>query len=210
MRRALIALSTLAALAGPAGAHPHVFVDAGAGFRLDGEGRLAGLRIVWTYDAFTSLVLFDQLGLDEDRDGVLDEADLAAIVAGETDWPPEYDGDVHLDMAGAPVPLGRPENGEAWMEEDRISVAFDLPLASPLETPDGARLRLYDPFYYYAYSVSLLEAGAGPCRPVLHPFVPDEATSELRLTLSALSQEEVPEQEEVGALFADEVVLACG
>lgn len=202
--------AVLACLAGPSGAHPHIFVDAVAGFRFDDDGRLASLRITWTYDAFTSLVMFDQLGPDADRDGRLDDADRAAIVAGETEWPPEYDGDVHLDVGGVPVAMGRPRDGEAWMEDDRVSVAFDLPLAAPLEVTDGARLRLYDPYYYYAYAmVNLEEHGPTPCEARIERFEPDAATATIQTQLAALSQEEMPAQEDVGALFADEVHLSC-
>ena len=70
----------------PCASHPHVFVDARTGFHFDAQGRLTALRITWTYDAFTSLKLFDILDLDKDNDGLLDDADRAAIVAGETEW----------------------------------------------------------------------------------------------------------------------------
>lgn len=205
MRRVL---PFVAALAGPAFAHPHVFVDAKAGFRMDNEGRLTALRITWTYDAFSSLVLFDQLALDPDGDGELDDADRAKIVRGETDWPPEYEGDTYLDLGGATVELGRPEGGVAWMAEDRVSVAFDLPIADPLAAPDGARLRLYDPVYYYAYDVVGAEVD-GTCSARIDPFVADAATSRLQATLAALSREETPDRDDVGALFADAVILAC-
>ncbi|MEM7642076.1 MAG: DUF1007 family protein [Pseudomonadota bacterium] len=201
---------TLAGLSAPAGAHPHIFVDATAGFRFDGDGRLTSLRITWTYDTFTSLVMFDQLGLDADRDGQLDDADRAAIVAGETEWPPEYNGDIHLDLDGRVIAMGRPRDGEAWMEDDRVAVSFDLPLAEPLDAPHGARLRLYDPFYYYAYTmVDLGEAETAPCTARIDPFELDAALEQVQISLFDLGREEIPDQEDVGALFADEVHLSC-
>ncbi len=205
-----ILAATVAGLSGPAGAHPHIFVDATAGFRFDDDGRLTSLQITWTYDTFTSLVMFDQLGLDADRDGLLDDADRAAIVAGETEWPPEYNGDVHLDLDGAAVAMGRPRDGKAWLKDDRVSVTFDLPLAEPLDTPDGARLRLYDPRYYYAYTmVDPAEAEQTPCTARIDPFELDEALEMAQISLFELRREEIPEQEDVGALFADEVHLSC-
>ncbi|KIT15762.1 DUF1007 family protein [Jannaschia aquimarina] len=213
MRRMLLSVLTTAlmSLGHHAVAHPHVFVDARTGFIFDDDGQLTGLRITWTYDALTSLFLFDTLDLDKDRDGELDDADRAAIAAGETDWPPEYNGDVYLEVDGAIVPVARPLNAEAWMEDDLISVAFDLPLAEIVSDPDGALLRLYDPIYYYAYTILPLEDETpGPCRAEVIPFEPDEATAELQVKLAALSREETPEQENVGALFADRVTLTCG
>jgi ABC-type uncharacterized transport system substrate-binding protein len=212
MRRVLPFLAAaVAGLAGPAAAHPHIFVDAIAGFRFDDDGRLASLRITWTYDAFTSLVMFDQLALDPDGDGRLDDADRAAIVAGETEWPPDYNGDVHLDDGGAPVAMGRPRDGAAWMENDRVTVTFDLPLAAPRVLSDGLRLRLYDPFYYYAYDVVGAETAEGaPCMARIDPFEVDAASRMVQFQLFDLGREEIPAQEDVGALFADEVHLTCG
>ena len=45
-------------LGGPAKAHPHVFVDARTGFIFGTGGQLEALRISWTYDEFTTLILF--------------------------------------------------------------------------------------------------------------------------------------------------------
>lgn len=197
-------------LAGPALAHPHIFVDARAGFQFDDAGRLAALRITWTYDAFTSLTLFDILDLDKDNDGLLDDADRAAIVAGETEWQDGYRGDTYLEEDGADIPLAKPLNGAAFQADDRITVSFDLPLEAPLDVSGTVVLKLYDPFYYYSYTVVGLEPlDHETCRVDLDAFVPDEAAAELQAKLALLSREETPEQEDVGRLFADEVTLLC-
>ncbi|WP_138464230.1 DUF1007 family protein [Poseidonocella sp. HB161398] len=196
-----------------AAAHPHVFVDASAGLRFDAEGRLAGLRITWLYDAFTTLNLYVQLGLDADNDGALDAGDLAKIAEGETDWPPDYPGDTYLFLDGAPVALARPENGTARMEDDRVEVSFDLDLAAPLEVAGhAASLKLYDPEYFYAYTLGTVLDSALPagCRTEVIPFEPDAADKALRRELAALSAEEVPDDPQIGARFADELRLTCG
>ncbi len=59
-------------------------MDAKAGFSVNQDGLLTGLYISWTYDAFTTLFLFDALDLDRDKDGQLNDEDRAAIVRGET------------------------------------------------------------------------------------------------------------------------------
>ena len=46
-------------LGGPVKAHPHVFVDARTGFIFGADGQLEPLRISWTYDEFTTLILFE-------------------------------------------------------------------------------------------------------------------------------------------------------
>lgn len=211
-RHLILLLLPFLGLPAPAAAHPHVFVDAAVGFRVEGT-ELSSLRVSWVYDEFTSLILFDILSLDADGDGLLNDADLARVVEGETDWPDDYNGDIYLEAGGRQVALGRPMNASAEMPDDRIIVHFDLPLSAPLDLTDGpAILRLYDPNYYYAYTVTvrtgpMFEAGA--CAATVTPFEPDETTSALQDQLAALSREEFPEQENVGRLFADEVVLTC-
>ncbi|QYX56465.1 DUF1007 family protein [Roseovarius sp. SCSIO 43702] len=215
LRPARLALAALAIVsAETAQAHPHVFVDARAAFLVTDEGQLHALRISWTYDAFTTLRLFETLDLDRDGDGALDDADRAAIVAGETDWPPEYKGDTWLELGGAPRPLTRPENASALMEDERITVTFDLPLETPADLAGlEAILRLYDPIFYYAYTIhpaaGLAPDLPGTCTTRIVPFEPDETTFALKEKLSALSREETPEDENVGRLFTDELHLSC-
>jgi ABC-type uncharacterized transport system substrate-binding protein len=189
-------------------------VDARTGFLFNENGQLRALRISWTYDAFTTLFLFDILDLDKDGDGSLDDEDHAAIVAGETDWPPDYNGDIHLELAGQDRPLSRPENASARMEDNQITVAFDLPLVAPADmSGKQAILRLYDPVYYYSYTILsdglLQQPLPSTCDTEDIPFQPDAAAAALQAQLAALSQEETPEQENVGRLFSDEVHLIC-
>ena len=197
---------------GRAAAHPHVFVDAEIGFAIT-DSRVSALRISWTYDEFTTLVLFDILDLDADGDGVLNEDDLANVAAGETEWPEHYNGDVYMEISGDPIVLDRPFNASAEMQGDRITVRFDLPLREPHDlSGDTANLRLSDPSYYYAYTVTgatVALPGTATCRATVVPFEADAATAELQRQLEALSREESPEQPDVGHLFADEVVLTC-
>ena len=197
--------------ASPIPAHPHVFVDAGVGFDFDTNGRLVAIRVIWRYDAFTSLTLFDILDLDVDGDGLLNDADRAAIVAGETDWADGYKGDTFMEMNNAEIALTRPVAGRAWLSNDQISVSFRLPLADPLVLEDDVVLRLYDPSYYYAYDVvSFDDLAPENCFVSLKEFEPDKASADLQNQLATLSREETPAQADVGRLFADEIWLKCG
>ncbi|WP_195819982.1 DUF1007 family protein [Roseobacter sp. MH60115] len=201
-------------LVSTAKAHPHVFVDARTGFIFNNDGYLEAVRISWTYDQFTTLILFESLDLDRDLDGRLSAADRAEIIAGETNWSAEYNGDVYLEVEGQERPMGRPKNATASLENDQITVAFDLPLSQPAGLAGRtAVLRLYDPFFYYAYTI-LADAekrGLPPgCQADLISFEPDAAASALQEQLAALSREDTPDQPNVGRLFSDEVVLACG
>ncbi len=211
-RRFLFILLPFLGVTGQAAAHPHVFVDAEVGFDTNAS-RLLSLHIAWKYDEFTTLALFDILDLDADGDGVLNDEDLAKVASGETDWPEDYNGDVYLDADRRPIKLAKPTNASAKMRGDRIVVRFDLPLNEPLDLSfESAILRLYDPTYYYAYTATGIidpAAGSSPCRATIVPFEADAATAALQKQLAALSREEMPEQANVGRLFADEIMLTC-
>lgn len=208
MFRPLALTLLIASAAAPALAHPHVFIDATARFVFDRTGQLSGLQIAWRYDAFSTLVLYDQLELDKDGDGKLDAQDLERVAVGETDWPPEYEGDTYLWIGGAKVPLARPVNGIAQMIGDRVEVTFDLPLAKPQPAAGlRASLKIYDPGYYYAYTVT--GAVADACEASVLPFQSDKADAALLEELSALSLEDMPSNPQIGARFADEIILQC-
>lgn len=214
LRRLALMILPLLLAQGPALAHPHIFVDAKAGFAFDEAGQVAGLRISWTYDAFTTLFLFDVLDLDKDGDGALDDKDYAAILKGETEWQEGYVGDIYFEVNEVVQPHLVPVNAEALYEDERITVQFDLPLEAPVDVAgQDVVLRLYDPNYYYAYSViEIVEPKPVPenCDLALYPFEPDALTSDLLVALGTLSREEQPQQEGIGRMFSDEVVLTCG
>ena len=198
---------------GPASAHPHIFVDAKAGFHIAEDGSLTGLYISWTYDPFTTLFLFDALDLDRDKDGQLNDDDYAAILRGETEWADGYVGDIYLEVNEKVQPHLRPVDAKADYSNDQITIRFDLPLAEPVNVPgQDVSLRLYDPNFYYAYSVvEITNPVPMPtaCEAWIYAFEPDAVTGDLLVALGTLSREETPEQADVGRLFSDEVVLSC-
>ena len=203
-------------LGGPAKAHPHVFVDARTGFIFGANGQLEALRISWTYDEFTTLILFESLDLDKDGDGdgEFNDADRAAIIEGETNRDSAYKGDVYLEFAGQDYPLGRPEAVAVTLNNNQVKVSFDLPLSQPVRIDNTlVFLRLYDPFFYYAYTIvpptdptDLPE----DCQVQIVPFEPNAAESALQDKLAALGREDIFSVENVGRLFSDKVQLTCG
>ena len=196
-----------------ANAHPHVFVDVRGSFVLDSQKRLEAIRIHWLYDPFTTLMVTETLGLDPDGDGQLDDADLQTLIEGETDWAPEYEGDTYLYIDGTKVALSRPHDAWAEAPGDQVGVGFTLTLDEPVEMAGRtATMKLYDPSYYYAYSVtaqSKVEGPAEACDFEIIPFDPDDAAEQLLSRLSALSREEFPDDPEVGAQLAETLTLSC-
>ncbi len=63
MLRSVVLLCSLG-LAGPALAHPHVFIDTAIEAIMSPDGRVDAIRISWTYDEFYTLMILEERGLD--------------------------------------------------------------------------------------------------------------------------------------------------
>jgi len=77
-----------------------------------------------------------------------------------------------------------------------------------------AVVKVYDPTFYYAYEITTEPRVVGPdghgCTVTHVPYDPDDPKLKaLAVELSALGRDETPEQQDVGALFADELRLSC-
>jgi ABC-type uncharacterized transport system substrate-binding protein len=207
---ALILLSALAGAPAPAAAHPHVFVDGGVDFVMR-DGRLAALRVTWRFDPLYSVLVMRELGLDPAAPP--DEAGRATLGALQPQWAAEFGGEGALRVDGAEAALGPARAFAGDMEDGRLVIRFERPLAEPVD-PRGAAVlaAVYDPTYFVAYFLTdppRVEGDAG-CEARAMPFEADAALGSLQTTLLDLSMEETPADPEVGRLFADRARLACG
>jgi ABC-type uncharacterized transport system substrate-binding protein len=209
------ALALSAAVAGPADAHPHVFID--AGFELIFEaGALTAVRIEWAYDAFYSLMLIEENALDADADGVPDQPLLEAYAGQDVDWAAGFPGDFVLAQSGVPVALQGPVDHRARFTEGRIVTSHVRPLAAPLQVAAGpVTARAYDPSYFVAYDVPQPPriAGRADCTLEREPADRKAAEKQYGAKLAALDTGGDPfaevELPDVGVLFADTFRLSC-
>lgn len=219
-RRLLVVLGFLSGTiaAGWAVAHPHVFVSGGADFGIDEQGRLERLHISWIYDEYASLYLLSYVNADMDGDQKLTDDEKERILADQTNWPDEFAGDSYLFVSGEKRKLGKPVNSDTRILEDgRVEVTFERILETPFRPGAGgdpaAVVKVYDPTFYYAYETDapkVLGQGANGCVAEHKPYDPDApGLAALKTELAALGRDETPEQQDVGALFADELILSC-
>lgn len=212
-RRLLPALAFAALLPAAAGAHPHIFIDAEARFGFDADGRLATVTVSWRYDAFYTLLLLETVEADADGDGALTEEDRAKLAEAFSIWEPGWHGDAFLTAGGAPVGLSDPVGISAEMTDGRVRMTFRRDVVEP-PAGDGlaARLKIYDPTYFVAYDVVGEPALDGAPEGCVAAVAAPERTSELaalEATLAEIPPDATPEQEGVGALFADRIELRC-
>jgi len=197
------------ALASPATAHPHVFIDAGLQVAVDASGRATGVTVTWEYDELYSLISFEDLGLDSDYDGQLTPEELEQIDGFDLNWIDGYEGDLYLSTAAGPVAMGPPEGRGVTVVEGRIRSSHFRPLAQPVPAQE-LTLRVYDPGFYTAYGLGLGITIDGDCRAEVIPADQDTADARLNALLAARSPDEVEmDFPAVGDAYADTVVIRC-
>ncbi|MCX7645520.1 MAG: DUF1007 family protein [Rhodobacteraceae bacterium] len=217
MRRLLGVTAGLALAAGTAAeAHPHVFIDTGLELVFDASGMLSGVRVTWSYDEFTSLLVLEDRGLDPDHDGVLTPEELAKLDGFDMNWDEGWPGDLYLRAGGEEIGLSRPVEHDARLENGRIVTthlrALDRPV--PVEGP-GVVLAAYDPTYYVAYALSLPIGftGRDDCAAEITPPDLTAANQKLLAAMAELSADETLEDYDlppVGEDFADRLTVTCG
>ena len=182
----------------------------------DEAGDLEAVRINWAYDAFYSLMLIEENGLDADGDGTPEQALLDAYAGHDVDWAAGFPGDFVLAQDGAEVALDGPVRHRARFEDGRVVTSHVRPLAAPLDATEGVvTARAYDPTYFVAYDVPATPAISGreDCR--IRREKADRAAAEAEYgdQLAAVDAGSDPfavvELPDIGALFADRFVLSC-
>lgn len=207
---ALCGLITVAG--GPAVGHPHIFVDGGVDFVFDDDS-LVALHVTWLYDEFETLYILSSYNLSLNAAGGLDEVDRRALVRLRSDWPSDFDGSAHMSIEGEPVPLQWPENLDAQVVDGRLRMTFTRGLDEPAElTGLTAEVAFYEATYFFAFAVTEQPAIVGAvnrCVEEVRKFDPTAEDEGLQATLALLNREETPVMANVGALFADRIILTC-
>lgn len=214
-------LATVAAalcLAGPAGAHPHVFIDTGLEIVFDDDGRLAAVQVVWVYDEFYTMMALDDYGMDPGFTGAVTEAERAELAAIYANWDEGYAGDLYPDLAGRPLTLSGPLRVVADVREGRLVIAHRRAFPDrPALGGEELVLRVYDPTYFTAYTIASAPAIRGRQDCSAEVWGPDWEAASVRLTaaLEELAGDGADALEieanfpAVGADFAEEVRLRC-
>jgi ABC-type uncharacterized transport system substrate-binding protein len=161
--RAIAAAGGLLLAGLPAGAHPHVWVAVEATLLYE-NGAFVGLRHKWTFDEFYTTSAVE--GLDKNKDGIYDRAELAELAKVNIDALKDFDYFTFPTLAGQALKLGEPK--DYWLEhkDGVLSLVFTVPFASPVLTDAKAfAFAVYDPSYFIAFDLaktdSPLQIGSG-------------------------------------------------
>lgn len=195
-------------------AHPHVFIDTGLEFIVDESGNLTHVRVTWAYDEFYSLLVLEDMRLDQDGDGVLSEAEEQRLAGFDAQWVEGYNGDLVILAADQPVALSGPLEPRATTEDGRIVTTHLRKVEGEPVPALALSAKPYDETFYTAYEVTRPVTVSEPesCR--IDRFEPDidgelAQMQAFLLTLDAdydLEENDIPL---VGERFATEIRVSC-
>lgn len=200
--------------ASPLAAHPHIFIDTTVELVIE-DGQLSAVRMEWLYDDLFSLLLAEDMGLDQDADGSLQPAEAAVLSRRVTDWPPGYDGALHVRQGGRDLALGPPQSHRADFVDGRMVEMLTRRIDVPVDFDVPVEVMIYEPEYYSAYDliapVSVTGSGAEGCTAsIVRPDI-YAAQKEVEEMIGRLPEEVSPEEAfpAVGHKFSDRVVVTC-
>lgn len=163
---ACLAAWGLALAAGPALAHPHVWIVAKTGIVYGPDGRVTAFDHDWTFDKAYSA--FAVQGLDANGDGTTSSDELAELARTNVESLAEFAWFTHAKANGVRLGFGTPTDARLTYREGELTLHFRLPLPSPAKADRALVLDLYDPTFFVDFrldeaadAVRLVGAPAG-------------------------------------------------
>ncbi|WP_377193446.1 DUF1007 family protein [Ruegeria meonggei] len=198
----------------PALAHPHVFIDTGLELIVDETGHLTHIRVTWAYDEFYSLLVLEDMKLDQDADGVLTESEEQFLSGFDAQWVEGYNGDLIVWSGDTQVALSGPQDASATSEDGRIVTSHLRAVEGGAVPASDLRAKAFDETFYIAYEVTRPVTVSGPVSCDITRIEPDidgqlAQMQAFLLTLDAdydLEENDIPL---VGENFATEIFVAC-
>jgi ABC-type uncharacterized transport system substrate-binding protein len=139
----------IAALTGPAAAHPHVWMTVTVAPKFDDAGRFTSVHEKWYFDYDYSLLIGSQL--DANGDGAFSVEELIATISpgGLLGWIGEKNWLTLFTVAGQQVPRGGVSDISVGVVESKLVVEFTVALPEPQPIKLAAEVDVFDPEVYY-------------------------------------------------------------
>lgn len=198
----------LGLIAAPLGAHPHIFVDTAMRFEVNDEAEITGVTMTWVYDDFFSLLIFEDMGLDEDGDAVLTDAELEKLFGFDlVQWPEGFEGDLYVYSNGEKIEMPRPRPIGIAVEDGLIIATHYREI--PAVPVAGLEVHQYDPTYYVSYDVSQGVTFTNPnCSATVSDPDIEAAQAVIEEEVSG-NMEDIFNEMRVGVHFSDKIEMTC-
>jgi ABC-type uncharacterized transport system substrate-binding protein len=216
LRKLLIAFGCLVSAVLPAAAHPHLYATVQSALMVTADGRISGLRLRWNFDE--TYTQFSLEGLDLNKNGTYEPDEIKPLTDENIKSLVESKYFTVAKQAGIEVPQGAVTVYGQDMVDDKLSLWFELPFATPVDPRAGEFVaRVYDPDFFIAFDYmpdkppqaeGTLPVG---CSMALKPLPSNEELDQTRSMLSDKPQDWKPDQPtDFGEMFAQPIVVTCG
>jgi len=154
MRFLLVALLSLA-FAGPADAHPHVWVTMHTELIYAPDGSITGIRHHWAFDDMFSA--FATQGLESKVKGQFTREELAPLAKVNVESLKEYQYFTYVTADGKKAELTDPAPGY-WLDykDTVLTLNFTLPFKTPVKAK-YMRIEIYDPTIFVDFEFAKTE-----------------------------------------------------
>ncbi len=128
--------------------HPHVFIAQQTHVVFDQKG-LAGIRVKWAFDEMFSTMILDDFDLD--RNGALDQTEVAAVKEGAFSYIASYNYYIHIKIEGKPFAVKFIKDFNAEVVKGSLVYEFFIPChVTAMPAPKEIVISPYDPEFYSA------------------------------------------------------------
>lgn len=201
------------AVAGPARAHPHVYVDSHSELLFDAAGKLVAIRHDWIFDeGFSS---FAVQGLDTDDDGKFSREELQSLAKINVESLLEYGYFTFPRVDGRRVGFKLPTDYHLSFAKGELTLHFTLPLREAVDPRDRkVEVDIYDPGYFVDFELNkdkavTLAAGTACAVAVKRKPEPDDATAALLGSIPATERELPRTLQKLTETLANRLTLEC-
>lgn len=206
---AALAASLLAA--GPAGAHPHVWVETKSAIVYDEAGRIAAVNHVWTFDEGYTAFLVQ--GLDADGDGAYSSEELAELAELNATSLVDFDYFTFLRTDGDEQLFAAPTDYRLVHDGANATLHFTLPLEEPAQVETALVLEVYDPTFFVSFRMvegeDAVTLAGGPEGCALDIARATEVRLDQFQNLSEAFFEALTAPEELGVDIVNRALVAC-
>lgn len=145
------ALVLLAVGAGPASAHPHVWIDYTVTVRFGPEGP-EGVRIDWAFDEMISSLVIQKY--DADRDGAFSAREIRAIEKEHFVHLKEFNYFVEVKVDGTVISPKEVKDFDARNAKGQLHYLFTVPIPRAARKDGIVDVNVTDPMFYSAFTAT--------------------------------------------------------
>ena len=149
LRAAIFALAGFGWTAGPAHAHPHVWVTMTSEVVYAPDGSVTGVRHAWQFDDMFST--FATQGIEAKKKGEFTREELAPLAEVNVTSLKEFDYFTYAKANGKKTPFGPPVDYFLEYKDNLLTLHFTLPFKTPVKT-QNLDVEMFDPSYFVDFS----------------------------------------------------------